>query len=190
MSTPTRLILLPAALLALVGCATAPTPLQGNFATTGPADETAAASAQKVRWGGDIIRVDNARDHSCFEVLARPLDASARPLRHDRSQGRFIACRAGFYDPAVFEAGREITVTGTVNGSERRKVGDYDYRYPRVDADVIYLWNEPRYLRAAYPYPYPDPWFYGSYGYGWDPFWFRTPFPPVVVVRPHPHHHR
>ncbi|WP_257387347.1 Slp family lipoprotein [Tahibacter caeni] len=178
-----RLILLPVALLALAGCATAPKPLQGDFAATGPAD-AAATSAGKVRWGGQIIRVDNGRDRSCFEVLARPLDASARPLRRDRSEGRFLACRAGFYDPAVFEPGREITVTGTVNGSERRKVGDYDYDYPRVDADVIYLWNEPRYLRAGYP----DPWFYGPYGYGWDPFWYRTPFPPVVIVHPHRRH--
>ena len=40
----------------------------------------------------------------------------------------------------VFSAGREITVTGSITGFETRKVGDYDYRYPIVAADVVYLW--------------------------------------------------
>jgi outer membrane lipoprotein len=65
-------------------------------------------------------------------------------LSRDRSEGRFIACRAGFYDPAVFTAGREVTIAGTVTGFEARRIGDYDYRYPRVAADVIYLWPERR----------------------------------------------
>lgn len=161
------------------GCATAPKPLQGDYSASVPVGDT--PSSQRVRWGGEIIRVDNSAERSCFEVLARPLDSRARPLRRDESAGRFLACRNGFYDPAVFERGREITVTGTINGSELRKVGEYDYRYPRVDADVIYLWREP----LAYA-PGADPWLYGygygyGWGWGWDPFWNR---PPIFI-----HHH-
>lgn len=167
---------LPLILLALAGCATAPKPLQGDFAAA--PSQADAANGQKVRWGGEIIRIVNAADRSCFEVLARPLDASARPLRRDRSEGRFLACRSGFYDPAVFEAGRDITVTGTVDGSELRKVGDYDYRYPRVAADVIYLWSE----REMVNYAYPSPWFY-------DPFW-RPWWGPSFVVIHHRHDRR
>jgi outer membrane lipoprotein len=171
-----RSSLIIASLTALAGCATAPKPLQGDYAATLPADS--AATAQKVRWGGEILRVDTQARRSCFEVLARPLDASARPVRRDQNGGRFLACREGFYDPAVFEPGRQITVTGTLDGSERRKVGDYDYDYPRVAADVIYLWSElPAYAR------YPDPWIYGG-----DPFWYRPFGPPVVVIRGHHHH--
>lgn len=168
---------LPIALLALAGCATAPKPLQGDYAASVP--DASAANAQRVRWGGEIIRVDNGSDRSCFEVLARPLDAQARPLRRDHSDGRFLACRSGFYDPAVFEAGREITVTGRVDGSELRKVGDYEYRYPRVSADVIYLWSE-REAVAHYGHPV---------FYGWDPFWYR-PWGPSVFVIHHRHHDR
>ncbi len=157
-------------LFVLSGCATIPAPLQGDYATSRP--ENAPATAQKVRWGGQIIRVDNDPQRSCFEVLARPLDSRARPLQRDSSEGRFLACRAGFYDPAVFEAGRNITVAGTVEGSELRKVGDYEYRYPRIAADVIYLWSEQTYAR--------DPWVYGR-----DPFWYRPFGPPVIVVRSH-----
>ena len=40
----------------------------------------------------------------------------------------------------VFQPGREITFTGTIEGYENRKVGEYDYRYPRLAAEVVYLW--------------------------------------------------
>ncbi|GMV28872.1 MAG: hypothetical protein AMXMBFR59_09970 [Rhodanobacteraceae bacterium] len=163
------------ALLTMAGCATAPKPLQGEFAAAVPRDT--AGSGQKVRWGGEIIRVVNAADRSCFEVLARPLDSRARPQRRDQSDGRFLACRNGFYDPAVFEAGREITVTGQLDGDELRKVGDYDYRYPRVAADVIYLWNE----RETVGYTYP--WFH-------DPFWYRPWWGPSYLVIHHSHDRR
>ena len=40
--------------------------------------------------------------------------------------------------------GREVTITGQVDGHEDRKVGEYDYRYPRLAADVLFLWPERR----------------------------------------------
>ena len=89
----------------------------------------------------------------------------------DRSLGRFIACRAGFYDPEVFMAGREITVSGRVEGFETRKVGNYDYRYPRVAAEVVYLWPERRDVDVIV-----DPWYRGGYygrGWGWGMGWGR-----------------
>ena len=44
----------------------------------------------------------------------------------------------------MFKQGRELTISGKIDGYETRKIGDYDYRYPRVAADVIYLWPERR----------------------------------------------
>lgn len=152
----------------LASCATIPTPLQGQFSATTPKDH-AAVGTQAVRWGGEIIKVDPKRDSTCFEVLARELDASARPLSRDPSDGRFIACRSGFYDPEVFERGRELTVVGHLTGTEHGKVGDFDYAYPHVDADAIYLWPK----RVAYARsPYYDPWMVGyGGGFGWGPYW-------------------
>ena len=177
-----------ASTLALGACATVPKPLEGPYANTQPA--AAGHDGERVRWGGEIIRVDTTADRSCFEILGRELDDSARPRRRDESAGRFLACRSGFYDPEVFTKGREVTVTGTLAGSEERKVGEYEYRYPRVDADVIYLWQQ-RVARPYYYDPYPFGPFgpYGGYGFGWDPFWYRPFGPPVVIVRPHPHPH-
>jgi len=169
--------------LALAACATVPAALQGDYASSKPAGN--GPSGERVRWGGEIIRVETTAERSCFEILGRELDDSARPRRRDESAGRFLACREGFYDPEVFTKGREVTVTGRLDGAEARKVGDYDYRYPRVAADVIYLWRKPV-ARVGYYDPYP--WGFGYGGYGWDPFWYGPFAPPVVIVRDHPHH--
>ena len=131
--------------LALSACASTPQPLQGTFSSLLPDDAAMRESAgELVRWGGHIVGVDPQSQRSCFEVVAAPLTASGRPQNVDRSEGRFIACRAGFYDPEVFKPGREITISGRIEGIETRKVGDFDYRYPRVAADVVYLWPEQR----------------------------------------------
>ena len=169
-TTPTLAVSLAAAAL-LAGCVTAPRPLQGQFSALRP-DEAAAreATGEVVRWGGRIVSVEPQADRSCFEIVGAPLGDGGRPRRVDASEGRFLACRAGFYDPEVFQPGREVTVTGHVEGVEMRKVGAYDYRYPRVAAEVIYLWPELRPQDL-------QPRFYGSFGWGrgWGmgyPFWW------------------
>jgi outer membrane lipoprotein len=143
-----RTVLLPcllAATLLAAGCATVPAPLQGPYAATFPAAAAErGVTGERVRWGGQVVGVHNEAAQSCFEIVGKALTADGRPVARDRSEGRFIACRAGFYDPAVFTAGREVTIAGTVAGFESRRIGDYDYRYPRVAADVIYLWPERR----------------------------------------------
>lgn len=136
-------------LLALAGCASTPKPLQGQFDALLPAEASRQATTPaSVRWGGRVVAVETQATRSCFEIVGQRLDARGQPRSDDRSEGRFLACRSGFYDPEVFKAGREITVTGRVDGFEQRKIGDYDYRYPRVEADVIYLWPERRDVRV------------------------------------------
>jgi outer membrane lipoprotein len=59
----------------------------------------------------------------------------------------------------VFQAGREITVVGRIEGFETRKVGEFDYRYARVTADAIYLWSERKDVDViVQPMPYPYRW--------------------------------
>ncbi|MBS0591194.1 MAG: Slp family lipoprotein [Proteobacteria bacterium] len=179
----------------LGGCATIPAPLTGNdFSTATPQQVVATnADGQRVRWGGEIIRVDPHADRTCFEILSRELYADARPSRRDKSDGRFIACKQGFFDPEVYTRGRDVTVVGSVGGTERRKVGDYDYTFAKVDATEVYMWPK----RAAYPPGYTDPFWGPCWG---NPFW-SGPYwggcgglgyggywggPPVVIVRPNP----
>lgn len=134
---PIRSAIIVLALL-LAGCATAPKPLQGSFTSQSP--QQAAASGERVRWGGSVIEVEPQATRTCFQVLGRPLASNGRPREVDASEGRFLACRAGFYDPALFTDTREITITGRIDGYDTRKIGEYDYRFPRVAADVVYLW--------------------------------------------------
>jgi len=165
--------------IGLGGCASVPPQLTGSgFADVTPQQAAGQkARGERVRWGGEIIKVEPKPDSTCFEVLSRELYPDARPSRHDGSGGRFIACGKGFYDPAVYAKGRDLTVVGELAGTEQHQVGDYNYTYARVDADNVYLWphREPAYVE---PWPtYYDPF--------WGP-WYWTP-PVVIVHRDHQH---
>lgn len=187
-----RLILPALTVLGLSACATVPQQLAGTYSTVIPdAARNGVAQGTRVRWGGHIVETQPQEHETCFFVLDEPLDSQARPERRGESRGRFVACHDGFYDPEVYSKGREITVTGTVDGTETRKIGDYDYSYPRVAADVVYLWpKRPVYAPAPYPYysPFYDPFYDPFFGYG--PIWYP---PRVIIVHPSkpppPHHH-
>jgi outer membrane lipoprotein len=154
--------------LALGGCAAAPAPLQGEFSMLEPERASAErVSNEQVRWGGSIIATVPDSEQTCFEILGRELGETARPLqRQDQSSGRFLACRAGFYDPAIFTPEREVTVTGRIIGFELRRIGEFEYRYPRIAAEVIYLWPErrrdDRYLIDPF-WPHHRSYFWGGY---------------------------
>ena len=101
-------------------------------------------------------------------MIGSTLQGSGRPAdMSEDGSGRFIACKSGFYDPAIFVKNRELTVLGRIDGYESRRIGDYDYRQPRVAADVIYLWPKARPVDARYPVPEPWPWWGWGWGWGW-----------------------
>ena len=150
-----------AAVFALTGCVSIPTPLQGQFSALDPDAATQSdATGAAVRWGGTLAHTDPQAGQTCFEIVGRPLSSVARPLANDRAQGRFIACRQGFYEPQVFAPGRAVTVVGHISGYETRPVGGYAYRQPKVAADAIYLWPVQREVDVIYQ---PTPFF----GFGW-----------------------
>ena len=196
-----RPIALAAAVSLLAACASVPKPLMGNYADVSAASaQQGGAGGTRVRWGGEIIKTEPGPQQTCFYLLRRALDDQARPASGSAEQndGRFVACRTGFYDPEVFTKGRELTVTGTLHGIVSRKVGEYDYAYPRVEADVVYLW--PRRVVRNYPpgYGFNDPFWgpwgpgyggFGPWGYGGYPYWYQ-PRQVIVVPRGGYHHGR
>ena len=156
-----RLALPALATALLAACATQPVPLRGQYSQVTPAqavdhDSTGAV----VRWGGRVVQVEPKQNRTCFEMISTRLDSSGRPYRaSDEVGGRFIACRNGFYDPALFEKNREVTFAGRVEGYESRKIGGYDYRFPLLAADVVYLWPvRDRVDVVSRPIPYYSPW--------------------------------
>lgn len=167
-----RIVLLAVATALLAACATAPKPLQGSFTQVNPRDSVAAPQVgASVRWGGRIIETKPGQNTTCFQLVSRPLSGTGRPLSSapDATDGRFIACRAGFYDPAVFAEGREVTFVGKIDGYESTRIGEYDYQLPRVAADVVYLWPEVREVEVR-PYPYHYDPFWGP-RWGWWGWW-------------------
>ena len=140
-----RFAVLVAAAALLSACATAPKPLQGSFTQVNPRDAVATPQVgAPVRWGGRIISTTPGPNSTCFQLVSRPLGATGRPLSSapDATDGRFIACRAGFYDPAIFTPGRDVTFVGRVQSTETVRIGEYDYRLPKMAADVVYLWPQ------------------------------------------------
>jgi outer membrane lipoprotein len=156
----------------VAGCAHPPQPI--DIAPLVPITVAEAQakdiSDRVVRWGGTIVSSTVEPDQTCFEVVSRPLDKQARPFVTDETDGRFVACASGFYDPAIYGNGREITVVGTLIGPTTGKIGEREYTFPRVAASAIFLWPKrrpeevvlyPAWVGPYYAFP---PW--------WGPFWW------------------
>ncbi len=135
-----------------------------------------------VRWGGEIISVQNKERETWFEILGHPLDSEGRPRPEGGGEGRFVARIPGFLDPAIYAPKRELTVSGRLEDTVMRRVGEFPYLFPLVRVEDYYLWPlrqvsdrwrdpwyppwydpfydpwYPYYGGAYYPYPYPHPW--------------------------------
>lgn len=90
--------------------------------------------------GGDIIQTENYPNKTLLVVLHRPLDSRQRPETEGTSLGRFIVRVPGFLDPAIYQAGRLITVAGEVAGKETRTLGEVSYTYPVIEKRELHLW--------------------------------------------------
>ncbi len=140
----------------LAGCASIPPELAGNhFASITPGNAQNSVGSH-VRWGGTIAKVSLTRAQTCFEVVSHPLDASKRPEADDKTEGRFIACVHGFFDPVVYAVGREVTFVGMLEAPSLGKVGQYEYMFPHLAASSVHLWPKRLPVRPYY----------------YDPFWY------------------
>ena len=124
-----------------------------------------------VLWGGVVADITNKQNETDLKVRQTGLDIEKRPKDLDRSAGRFIVRYTGFLDPAIYQAGREVTVAGEVVGKEVLPLGKIQYSYPVILAKEIHLWEKPEPLRPYYPY-YWDP-FWSPY---WYPYWGYRPY--------------
>ena len=158
-------------LLLLSACATVPDALRGDF----PSGLTPSLVqlqpqghiGQVVRWGGVILGLQNHHDRSTLEILAYPLDDSSRPIPDQASLGRFLVEMKQFLDPASFETRREVSVVGTIQGLQTRKIGEYEYQYPVLEGRAVHLWAK----RQALTPDYDDPWS------PWYPYPWYAPYP-------------
>lgn len=136
--------LMGAALLALSACAKdkpADDGIDRALTPTRAAADIGTSRGQRVRWGGVIINATNLKDSTQLEVLAYPLDRDGRPRREENPLGRFLAFKDGYLETVDYAPGRLITLTGPVQDTRIRKLGEADYTYPILLADDLRLWN-------------------------------------------------
>jgi outer membrane lipoprotein len=166
--------------LGLGGCASAfPTEVMRTVDTHVTAEalrsDPAAYRGARVIVGGEILATQPRPGQTEIELLARRLRGDDSPEQSDRSPGRLLLRTPDFLDPAVYAPGRRVSVIGTVNGVEERKIGEIPYRYPVITVERIRLWPRELALGPAY-YPWSG-WPYGPYYY-YDPVfgWPRYPY--------------
>lgn len=139
--------------------------------------------------GGKIVKTEAEQSGTVFEVLSYSVNRWGEPQEPDETAGRFLAKAQGFYDPDIYQPGRFLTMTATVVGEEFRPLKDYQYHYPVLRIDSLYLWPkgyDPEYFydyRGYYNYPpwpgyypYGPSWRYDPYWGPYDPFWHRYPY--------------
>ena len=136
-----RYLLLPPVIFLLSACVQPPKPLRGEFANISPkAYQQNPQADLAVRWTGFVVDVDNHANSSCLIVRAKVPNEMAKPsYRYRVDQGRFIACKPTFLEPASF-INKPVTVTGKARRLVHKKIDEYDYAYPLVDAAVIFVW--------------------------------------------------
>ncbi len=99
--------------------------------------------------GGVVLKAKRLKDGTQIELLQLPLDKRERPLLdRQQSQGRFLAIRQDFLDPATIVEGSAMTIVGDVSGAKTDYLDDVEYRYPVVTIKHIHPWPAPSYDNA------------------------------------------
>ncbi|NOT21168.1 MAG: hypothetical protein HOP22_00360 [Nitrospiraceae bacterium] len=146
--------------------------------------------------GGVVITAKRTEDRTEIEVLQLPAEAGG-PSTTERtsSEGRFLAVRETFLDPATVPPGTPITVIGAVTGSTTRPLDDSEYTYPVLDIKHLTDWNAVASRRSesgvsAFYGPSYQPFGYWGRPYGAYPYWgrpapfFNQPRPPSTPPLP------
>lgn len=138
--------------------------------------------------GGVVIKAKRMENRTEIEVLQLPTEAGGPSTAERlRSEGRFLAVREEFLDPATVPPGTPITVVGVVSGSTIRPLDDSEYTYPILEIKHLTDWSAVASQRAggnatAFYGPY-SPFGYWGAPYGYNPL-FGRPYPYFIQPRP------
>jgi outer membrane lipoprotein len=100
--------------------------------------------------GGEIVAATVQSGETWVEVVQHPLAWGNSPQETDLSHGRFLIHFPDFRDPAIYAAGRRITIAGEVKGKKVQRLQQVDYTYPVLTPRETHLWErvgnrEPRF---------------------------------------------
>jgi len=131
---------------------------------------------QQVRWGGEVVSVENNNDVSLVQIVQYPLNNYGKPVTTKSSEGRFIAKTDEFIDPVVFKEGTLLTFTGIVDGETVRKIDQKELTMPVINVTYMYRWQiYPTVQRDLFYDPFYYNGFYPYHGY-YDRFWYHPRF--------------
>lgn len=126
--------------------------------------------------GGEVLHATRLKEGTRIEILHLPLGDDHEP-RRDRmmSEGRFLAFRKEFLDPATLPPSTRVTIAGEVTGSRTLPLDESEYTYPTLAIKELKVW--PAEESLPYPYYY-GPYDYYPYPYGppYRPFWRPYPY--------------
>lgn len=162
-------------LLIASGCATG-----DSLESTGPRITYAQLKAatetyrgQTITLGGKVLSAKRLKAETRIEILQLPLASSLKPtVDLSASQGRFVATKKEFLDPATIPAGTFVTVTGEVTGSVILPLDETDYTYPVVEIRNLRVWPKEEEPPRIRPYIGPS-YYWGPY---WSPYWRPWPY--------------
>ncbi|GEA60573.1 Slp family lipoprotein [Vibrio comitans] len=131
--------------LVLVGCSSLPDSLVSSnekiVTDYGDWVNSAPEAVSEVRLGGVIAEITNLKEKTRLEIVNLPIAKDGKPDINVEPEGRFVAYVDGFIDPVTFSKGRLISVLGNPDGNETGKVGEYEYRFPVLNANGYHLWQ-------------------------------------------------
>jgi outer membrane lipoprotein len=162
-------------LITLAGCASTHEAEDGQTLTflkvkAGPD----SFKGQSAVFGGKVLTTRLQKDGTRIEILQLPLNRSLRPgYDLTQSQGRFIALRREFLDPATLPPGTRITVTGEISGAITLPLDETDYTYPVIEITRLQVWaGSEDVVPCIRPYMGPCS-YWGPY---WSPYWRPWPY--------------
>jgi len=133
-------------------------------------------STQTVRWGGEIVNVENNNDVSIIQIVQYPLNHFGKPITTQKSDGRFLAKTTEFIDPIVYKEGTLLTFTGSLDGKATRKVDQKELSLPIINVSSMYKWQQ---YQSVQRDPFYDPFyfngFYPYHGY-YNRYWYHPRF--------------
>lgn len=139
----TRSILAATVIASALGACATPFDVGTADRKTTPQQATAdlgAVRGRTVAWGGVIVHAKNLQDATQIEVLGYPLDLDNRPDTKAAPLGRFLALHPGYLETADYNAGRLLSVVGSITETREGTVGEARYVYPVLAATRLHLW--------------------------------------------------
>ncbi len=132
---------------------------------------------QPLRWGGTLVNVSNKKSSSQAQVLFYPLSRYGRPRTDREAEGRFAISQPQFLDPAIYKEGAEITVTGSLSGDIKQKIGEKTLVLPMLKVSNIHLWPKRAQFDHRFqrnPYYYSSPYYYPPFPsyYRYDHYYY------------------